>query len=304
MTYFSRLIIVVLATIALASLASAQQLQVATGGAQGTYSTMYKQLAAACGNTATMAEKNTSGSGENVDLLVGNQVNAAFVQSDVLYLRARNEDLTGVKTLVALHPEAVHIVVKAGASLKSGGVLGVGGTSTPITGIEQLAGKSIGAYGGSLTTAQVIRLQSEVPYNVVPFDNEAGLKEALAKGTVDAGLFVGGVPLGTVASLGAGYQVIGMSAATIKRLEGVYKPARVNYRQLNSTGVPTVAIDALFVTREYKTERMVAGLSALRACALAKLDDLKETTGTHPAWQTVEAGNKGKWAYYDLPVRK
>ena len=284
--------------------AQAQQLQVATGSASGTYSTMFKQLVMMCGSTATMAEKNTSGSSENVDLLVGNQVNAAFVQSDVLYLRARTEELSDVKTLLALHPEAVHIVVKAGASIKSGGTLGFGGTSTPISGIEQLAGRKIGAYGGSVVTAQVIRLQSEVPYNVVQFDNEAGLKKAMADGAVDAGLFVGGAPLGTVASLGAEYLVIGMQPATVKKLEGVYKPARVNYRNMNSTGVPTVAIDALFVTREYKTDRMVASLSALRSCAVAKLDDLKETTGTHPAWRTVEAGNKGKWAWYDLPARK
>lgn len=284
--------------------AQAQQLQVATGGAGGTYSTMLKQLVAQCGNTATMAEKNTSGSSENVDLLVGNTVNAAFVQSDVLYLRSRNEDLAGVKTLMTLHPEAVHIVVKANAAIKSGGTLGFGGTSTSISGVEQLAGLKIGAYGGSLVTAQVIRLQSEIPFNVVPFDNEAGLKKALADGSVEAGLFVGGAPLGTVDTLGPDYKVIGMSPATVKKLEAVYKPGRVNYRKMNSTGIPTVTIDALFVTREYKTDRMVASLSALRTCAFAKLDDLKETTGTHPAWQTVEAGNKGKWAWYDLATRK
>lgn len=293
-----------LAALGAASVGYAQQLQVATGGASGTYSTMFKQLTMVCGNTATLAEKNTSGSSENVDLLVGNQVNAAFVQSDVLYLRARTEDLTNVKTLIALHPEAIHVVVRADAAVKSGGYLGVGGTSTPITQVEQLAGRKIGAYGGSLVTAQVIRLQSEIAYNVVSFENEAGLKDALGKGTVDAGLFVGGAPLGTVASMGDGYRVIGMQPATVKKLEGVYRPGTVNYRKMNSVGVPTVVIDALFVTREYKTDRMVASLSALRACALAKLDDLKETTGTHPAWQTVEAGNKGKWAYYDLPARK
>ncbi len=79
-----------LTTIALAALsfaASAQQLQVSTGSPTGTYSSMFKQLSAKCGNTVALIEQNSTGSGENVDRLVGNSVNAAFVQSDVLYLR-------------------------------------------------------------------------------------------------------------------------------------------------------------------------------------------------------------------------
>lgn len=297
--------LILFAALAFASLtASAQQMQVGTGSPTGTYSTMFKQLAGKCGINVAMIERNTTGSPENVDLLLGNSINAAFVQPDVLFLRAKTEELGNVKTLLALHTEAVHIVVKAGAGTKQGGFAGIGANTVEFTTLEQLAGRKIGAYGGSLVTAQVVRLQSEIPYNVVPFENEAGLKAALAKGDVDAALFVGGQPLGTVANLGNDYRLLAMAPATVEKLKGVYKPARLNYRTMGAAGVPTVAMEALFVTREYKTERMTASLAALRSCALASLDDLKETTGTHPAWQNVEAGNKGKWAWYDLPVRK
>lgn len=37
---------------------------------------------------------------------------------------------------------------------------------------------------------------------------------------------------------------------------------------------------------------------------LRKQDEIKETTGTHPAWQGVSADNKGNWPYYDLPTQK
>lgn len=292
-------------TAALAITAGAQQLQVATGSASGTYSTMFKQLAQQCAASGIpLIEKNTSGTPENVDMLVGNQINAAFVQPDVLYLRARTEDLGNIKTLLALHTETVHVVTKADAGYKEGGVMGVGAKTIPFTTVEQLAGRTIGAYGGSLVTAQVIRLQSEIAFQVVPFDNEAALKEALAKEKVDAGLFVGGQPLGTVASLGAGYKILAMAPATVEKLKGVYKPVRLNYRQMNAAGVPSVGMEALFVTREYKTEKMTSSLAALRACALNSLDGLKETTGTHPAWQSVDASNKGKWAWYELPAKK
>lgn len=35
---------------------------------------------------------------------------------------------------------------------------------------------------------------------------------------------------------------------------------------------------------------------------LADLDEIKETTGTHPAWQGVRADNRGMWPYYELPA--
>jgi hypothetical protein len=72
---------------------------------------------------------------------------------------------------------------------------------------------------------------------------------------------------------------------------------------MNASGVATVATDALFVTREYKTPKMIATLAKFRTCAVEKIEEMKETTGTHPAWQKVDTANKGKWAYYDLPAK-
>jgi len=84
---------------------------------------MFKELSNACGTEVPLVEVNSTGSMENVNNLVGNQVNAAFVQSDVLYLRARTEELGNVKTLLALHSEQVHIVTRAASGLKTGGVM-------------------------------------------------------------------------------------------------------------------------------------------------------------------------------------
>jgi hypothetical protein len=70
---------------------------------------------------------------------------------------------------------------------------------------------------------------------------------------------------------------------------------------MGAAGVPSVQVGALFVTREYKTEKMTTSLARFRSCALDKIDELKETTGTHPAWQAVEASDKGKWPWYELP---
>ena len=282
----------------------AQQLQVATGKPGDTYSTMLKQLSARCGTSVALIENASGGSEDNINSLVGNQVNAAFVQSDVLWLRARTEDLGNVKTLLALHPEQVHLVANVDSGMKSGGVMGIGGSKVVLEDITQLGGLRVGAAGGSKVTAQVVRMQTEIPFHVMPFDSGADVLAALAKGEIQAALFVGGAPLASLAKLGPDYKLLSIPAPVVEKLKGVYRPAKLNYSKMGSTGITTVATDALFVTREYKTPKMVDGLAKLRNCAIESIDELKETTGTHPAWSHVDPANKGKWPYYDLPVAK
>lgn len=280
---------------------AAQTLKVATGSAKLTYSSMFKEMTAFCGTSVSMTEINSGGSMDNIDRLVGNEVNAGFVQSDVLWLRARTEDLSNVKTLLALHNEQVHLVARASSGQKSGGVLGVGGKEVVFTDLASLAGQRVGAAGGSAVTAQVIRLQSEVPFTVVQLASNDEVVKAVAKGDIAAGLVVAGSPTPLIAGLGPDFKLLSISGPVAERLKGVYRPARLSYSKMGAAGVPTVATDALFVTREYKTERMTSALGAFRSCMHSKLDEVKEATGTHPAWQAVDAANKGKWVWYDLP---
>jgi len=286
-----------------ATLSFAQQLQVSTGSAKGsTYTDMFTTMGKYCGSQIALVPLPSTGSVENLDRLVGNQVNAAFVQSDMLYMRAMTEDLGSIKTLLALHPETVHFVAPQRSGIKSGGVLGVGGSEVVLTDISQLAGLRVGAAGGSVVTAKVIQLQSEVSYSLVSYDTNALALEALAKGEVNAVVLVGGAPLGSVAALPAGYKLLAVPPALVEKLKNVYRPIRANYRNLGAAGVPTVSTDALLVARSYKTPKMVDALAQFRQCVLASLDEIKETTGTHAAWQNVRAENKGLWPYYDLPT--
>src|SRR5689334_2406250 len=137
-----KLLFVLAALLALS--ASAQTLKVATGSAKGTYAAMFKELTAACGNEVAMVEVPSTGSMDNINQLVGNQVNAAFVQSDVLYLRARTEELGNVKTLLALHNEAVHIVALAQSGIKEGGTLGIGAREVVFDSLASLDGRRVG----------------------------------------------------------------------------------------------------------------------------------------------------------------
>jgi TRAP-type uncharacterized transport system substrate-binding protein len=299
---------VLVSVLAFAGVAEAQQLKVATGGTTGTYSKMLKEITGQCSETGiAIIEQNTSGSMENVNLLAGNQVNGAFVQTDVLFYRGRTEDLGNIKTLLALHPEEVHVVAKSVSGIKEGGKFGtnIGAKEVVLSTVSDLAGRSVAAWGGSVITAQVIRLQSELAFNVVEVKGPKEAMAALDSGAVQAIVAVGGSPLGFVEGLDANYKLLQFPESVQSKLKGVYRPARLNYRKMGTAGmgVNTVATDAIFVTREYKTDKFVNSLGALRGCVLSKLDELKETTGTHPKWQAVDASNKGKWAWYDLPTK-
>lgn len=286
--------------------ASAEQLKVATGGAKGTYSTMFKEITsvARCTDSVPLLEQNTSGSVENVNLLLGNKVNAAIAQMDVLWLRNQTEDLSKVKTLVALHPEEVHLLALTTSKVIVGKTLGFGGKPYVFSTINDLANARVGAAGGSAVTAQVIRLQSQVNFNVVTMDNNDQVLQALRAGQIEAGLFVGGQPMPLIDGLDGTFKILSMPPDVVERLKAVYKPARLSYMKLGAQGVPTVSIDSLFVTREYKTPAMQSSLAALRKCILEKVPELQETTGTHPKWQGVDPANKGKWPWYELPTTK
>lgn len=287
--------------------ARAQEASVATGACDqkscGTYSTMFKQLTKVCGSEMVLSEVNTSGSVQNIDLLQNNKVNAAFVQTDILhYRKLLGDNMGSIKTLFQLYPEEVHVFTLA-AGRKEGGVLGVGATLKVFNYVTDLAGRKVGAAGGSVVTARVVQQQGAINYQVVEYPSTDAARAALDKGDVDAVFAVGGAKLGSVEALDARYKLLSFPDNTIKALEGIYVPARVSYpNMVGQNGVArTVATRAQFVTRDYKTPRMVEGLTKLRACLAKNLGELQEGTGSHPKWQDVSAEPSTQWPWYQPP---
>lgn len=297
-------LIVSLALLAVASTAMAQsQLKVSTGSATGTYSRMFKEFQGMCKDQIMQIEVNSTGSVQNMDRILGNEVNAAIVQTDVLFYRARNEDLSKVKTLFALHPEEVHVVAPTVSPIKAGGVAGFGGKPIQLNTVQDLAGNTVVAWGGSVVTAQVIRLQSEIPFNVQEVENFKQAKEMLDKGAAAAIIMVGGQPMSDLQTLGRDHKLLAFPEAVIGKLKSVYVPAKLNYSNMGQggSGISSVATEALFVTREYQTPKMRTSLAALRGCFRNSAAELSETLGTHKKWQAVNVSSTGKWSFYELP---
>ena len=77
---------------------------------------------------------------------------------------------------------------------------------------------------------------------------------------------------------------------------------KVQYSNLNQNrAVDTVAAPALLVTRKWASKEMQDSLARLVACYRENLPKLKDKTGAHPAWQTIELEDQGKWPMYELP---
>lgn len=284
---------------------------VATGDPAGTYSQVFKQLAQRCGVAETglnLVERNTTGSAQNVELLTGNQVNAAYIQADMLFWTRKNDEakVANIKTLFGLHPEDLHFVARADTKKEGGygiGKLKIGGESIEFKSLADLAGRPVGAVGGSVLSGRVVAGFSKLNFTIREYPNNAALTEALLKGEVDAILAVGGTPLSVVSGLDQRYRLLPVSPETQKAVADVYSPTKVSYSNLNQAGVTTVSTQALFATRTYRSSAMNANLARLRACFTAKLGDIQDTRGTHGSWQKIEAGNDGKWPLYALPSK-
>jgi TRAP-type uncharacterized transport system substrate-binding protein len=280
------------------------QLKVSTGSPTGTYAKMFKEFQAVCKDQIMQIEVPSKGSVENIDRLIGNEVNAAIVQTDVLFYRAKTEDLSTVKTLFTLYPEEIHVVTMTTSPITEGGTLGLGKKPIVVNTVDNLAGRTVAAWGGSVVTAQVIRLQSEIAFKVVEVANFKDAKAALEAGQVAAIIMVGGQPMDDVKSLDTTFKLVAFPEATVAKLKSVYVPARLTYSGMGSggSGVATIATEALYVTYTYKTAGYVEALGSLRTCFNENVPVLQEKLGTHRKWKSVNPDNQGKWAYYNLPV--
>lgn len=283
--------------------AQAQSLVVATGNPKLTYSRMFNELRSQC-QSVDMKEVTTDGSNTNLDDLEQNKVNAAIVQTDALFWRSKSEDdLNNVRTLFALFPEEVHVIARADGVHVGGMSLGgfsIGGKQVVFNNIGDLAGHNVGAVGGSSLTAEVIRALTGIKYNIVQLSSNDEAKSALQSGKIDAFIAVGGAPLSTVTELDQNYKLLSVTPQQQAQLSKVYKAARVSYGNLGQRGLPTIATEALFVSRVYTSDQKVDQLKRLRACEAQALPALHDQIGTHPKWQQVQVGNKGLWTYYDI----
>jgi TRAP-type uncharacterized transport system substrate-binding protein len=292
--------------IASSAFANPGEFLISAASSSGTYKLMLGEIKKFCDDEDFTIKEipNNGGATENLEALVNNTVSAAFLHSDVIYAMAQADSkYRNYKTLVNLYGEDIHVLALRIAKEKTGGVAGYGATPVVYSTLADLANRNIGAAGGSVITARILTGQGEGHFNVVPFDDGKDVIEALTNGHIQAAIFVGGSPLPNLAQLNAtDFKLLPLGDAIASKVSGVYRPATINYTNLKSGPIKTLAASAIILTRQYKTPKMIAPQARFRECFYNKLDELRETPGTHKKWQEIDPSDHGVWEWYDLPA--
>jgi TRAP transporter TAXI family solute receptor len=233
----------------------------AAGSPGGAYFRLATALAADMqGRGVRLAVLPTAGSVENLNLLREGRATLAFAQADVAALAAAGKGPfaetgahDGLRALLALFPEQLHVVVRA---------------DDPAQDISGLAGRraALGLAGsGSRVTATEVLEAAGVPV-VQPegtdaLDPRAALA-ALAARRVDAVFVVGAAPFPPVVEAfgAASLRLLPLDAALAQRLVGagvVTLAIPAGAYSLQTQPVPTLAVAALLLADESLTEAEV-----------------------------------------------
>src|SRR3989339_626434 len=184
------------------SFAEKTTLNIGSGAEGGVYYRIIEEIGKFC-NSATLGiehymvesgspakKQPEGGSVKNLRNLLNNNINAGIIQADIAHLeKMNNQDMNRIQALVPLHKEYVHIIVptivrkivqeatkgKFGFGAKEA-VYGV--VENPLENIGQLSGLKVVAWGGSIKTAEIIKLMSNIGYEIIPVEDleEAKLK--------------------------------------------------------------------------------------------------------------------------------
>lgn len=277
--------------LALAGPALGQSLtgSIITGSDGGTDTAMGEDIAAvaaACGVGLRVTE--SDGSIENMEAVrdrPGTQL--GIVQSDVLeYFRTFEADdpalartAHGVRIAFPLNDSAVHVLAR-----------------NDIADLAALDGRRVATgpedSGSRVTADLVMDLAGVTPGERLALSPEAAI-DALVAGTVDAMVYVGGVPAALLNDprLADGVHLLPLEAPALR---AAYTPTEIpaGAYPFVETAVPAVKVRSLLVAYDYTPRRNNYHAASCRLIAdvghllVTRLGELKESG--HPAWKTVD----------------
>ena len=293
--------------------ADQQTLKIGTGKSTGTYSSFFKSIQAKCGSdTLQLIEVNSNGCDDNIDAAINKQTDAFFCQADTIQFISMNDPRASsdqIRLLVPLYPEEVHVIALRTLGKQEGGFTipgwgkTVGGTVKQLDSLADLGGLTVGAWGGSYTTSRAIALLGSVQYDTKRFDDDKQALDALNKGEIAAIIAVGGQPLGFAKSLNTKYKLLKIDASLAAKVKA-YQTARLSYKNLDASGVETVAPRSMLFVKNYTTPARRAAIAELKACIQANIGEFKEGTGHHPKWSDVDLEAASVWPLYDVGSAK
>lgn len=279
-------------------------LVVADDSSSGTYKKMLGEIISVCGNdqfSITEAQGVTGGAPGNLDALVNNQAQAAFLHSDVFFANSQSDPTyKRFQTLVALYPEPIHVLALRESKTSKKGALSFG--KIEFSSLSDMSGYTIGAAGGGVYTAKILKGQGDGGFVVNAYNSGADAIAALDAGDIAAVIFVGAAPLPNLIKLDKNkYKLLPIGENIANKVKGVYRSASISYNGLTSGPIPTIAPLATILTRKFSTPKKVNAQRHFRECFYKHLDELKDSGS--PNWQQVEAGDHGVLDWYEIPAK-
>ncbi len=299
------------ATLALPAAAQdTQALRIATGKTDATNSQMFQAIKAAC--PANLQEiTDTSGGADNIGLLQANKVDAGIAQVDVAeFLQKTDPNIGKLRSLVALNPNYLHIIASTRGVMvdpgKPAAIMGFGGTPAryaQVSNINDLKGQTVVAHGSAQLTIRIISQKLGLNLSVVDDDTKdrQGL-QSVKNGQAAAFVAMGGRPVGWIEQLnGADYVLVPMQKEAVGMLGSPYSAQQLTYKNLSAFGFYTAAVKNELFVRNFQGGKAKL-LADLRECYKNNLIDIKETTGTHAAWQEVDDLDATAWPRFEAPA--
>lgn len=278
---------------------------IADDSSSGTYKKMLGEIIGVCSNdkfSITEATGVSGGAPGNLDALVNNQAQAAFLHSDVFFANSQADPTyKRFQTLVALYPEPIHVLALRESKTKKKGAFSFG--TMEFNSLSDMSGFTVGAAGGGVYTARILKGQGDGGFEVRQFGSGKEVIAALEAGEVDAAIFVGAAPLPNLLQLDKmKFKILPIGDSIAAKVKGVYRQATVNYNGLTAGPVQTLAPLATLLTRKFSTPKKVAAQRHFRECFYKHLDELKDNGS--PNWQQVEVSDRGVLDWYDIPEVK
>jgi TRAP-type uncharacterized transport system substrate-binding protein len=275
---------------------------VADDSSSGTYKKMLGEMIGVCSTddlNIVEAQGVTGGAPGNLDALVNNRAQAAFLHSDVFFANAQADPTyKRFQTLLALYPEPIHVLALKVSKSKKPGTFSFG--TQEFNSLADTRGYQVGAAGGGVITARILQGQGEGGFTVTPFERGDDVINALNKGDIAAAIFVGAAPLPNIEKLDKNnYKLLPIGESIASRVQGVYRPVSINYRGLTNGPLKTLAPLATLLTRKYNTPERVAIQRKFRECFYKHLGELQDSGS--PNWQAVDPNDHGVLDWYEIP---
>lgn len=241
----------------------------------------------------------SEGSNQNFSDLLSDSIHLAFIQSDVLKFRAKNNKNISeyIQVFLPLYTEEIHLITTKSSNINclsdiNGLTIGVGSKGS-----------------GSITTASIIKQQCKLHYKSVQLPFKACLR-ALNDHKIDAFFYVGAAPSNALRNL-PDKQAKNLKLVPVsdKRLKGYYQKCTINrnkYSWLNRN-IKTLGVRSLIVINTRNLDQR-SGLAAdlLYTDLLQNLDRIKSTGSSHPKWQNVDFANRkhSGWPVYKADKKR